>query len=107
MFAVEFTVGEKRGLESKTNKCVLYCRRSEKFPMVGIQLGMPAGHACFPKCPGESVWAGLLPFQQGASGLSSGLSPCCPLCQHTLPTAPLAQLKLLPSPTLKCTATDF
>lgn len=97
MFAVEFTVGEKRGLESKTNKCVLYCR-SEKFPMVGIQLGMPAGHACFPKCPGESVWAGLLPFQQGA---------LLPQCQHTLPTAPLAQLKLLPSPTLKCAATDF
>lgn len=43
MFAVEFTVGEKRGLESKTNKCVLYCRRSEKFPMVGIQQGMPWG----------------------------------------------------------------
>lgn len=35
MFAVEFTAGEKRGLESKTNKCVLYYRRSENFPIGG------------------------------------------------------------------------
>lgn len=35
MFAVEFTVGEKRGLESKTNKCVLCYRRSENFPIGG------------------------------------------------------------------------
>lgn len=35
MFAVKFTVGEKRGLGSKTNKCVLYYRRSESFPISG------------------------------------------------------------------------
>lgn len=115
MFAVKFAVGEKRGLGRKTNKCVLYYRRSENFPIGGN----PAGHASrlLPKVP----WAlqsqsGLASchggFQQGAAVLSYG-QPCLhslpwlPSLQQTLPTARQAELRLLPSPTLKCASTIF
>lgn len=105
MFAVKFTVGEKRGLESKTNKCVL-CYRSDNFPTAGdgaAWLDVPA--VCFPKCPGLGErQAGLAPAllparsrsaelcQPSFHGPAPAASKLCPSSlQSTAQTSPTAQ----------------
>lgn len=86
MFAVKFTLGEKRGLESKTNKCVLYYRRSENFPISGNW----AASRLLPKvCPvlwESEFWLASCHggFQQGSTVLSSGPA----LFPHTCPWLP-------------------
>lgn len=121
MFAVEFTVEEKRGLESKTNKCVLYYRRSENFPIGGnwaVWLDMPAD--CFPKCP--ELWESESRLASCHGGASSKEPQCWALGQpsfhsaypwlpsltaNSAPQLSWAELKLLPSPTAKCASTHF
>jgi len=75
-FVVKFAVGEKRGQESKTNKRVLYYRKSENLPVHGR--GSPAD--CLAAClsSGESearlACCGLLPHR---------CSPCVLLLPHS------------------------
>lgn len=86
MFAVEFTAGEKRGLESKTNKCVLCYRRSENFPIGGnwaVWLDMPAD--CFPKCP--ELWESESRLASCHGGASSKEPQCWALGQPSFHSA--------------------
>lgn len=96
---MKLAVGEKRGWESKTNKCVLCYRKSESFPLwesCSLAAGVPA--ACCPSCR-----ATLPASSRGHAPASSA-----PLGGAFCPRAHQAELSDSSSPTIcGCSCCSF